>query len=494
VSLNRLWLFIAVALPVLATMLAPMSTVDLAYQLRAGDEILRSGAIPSSDTWTYTAAGVPWFDQQWGSQVILTVSSWLGGWTGVVLLRATLTAVTFGCLVVIARRRSWGSRATALLVVAAFVVSSPALAMRPQLFGVACLAVTLVIATERHRQPRLLWLAPVVVALWANLHGSFFLGPVVLGLAWLEDLRTGGPGRHRALIVALASVLAACITPFGPAIWSYAVGLSSNPEVTARITEWQPTSLRTLPGLLFFGSALTVAIALARRRAPTQWPTLASLGVFFVIGAYAERGVAWWALGAFAAITGAFAGVFADPIDEAERPTPPLRVRRANLAVAGALVLAGFALLPIWRPTVAGIGVPLGVLSQAPAGITRSLRDLARPGDRVFNAQPWGSWIEYAIPALPVAIDSRIEMFPAAVWDRYEAVVGGVDGWSQQLDDWGVTVVVVAGDGGTFAQRLTVVGWVATYADADGRVFVRPTRAVVDSPGVLAAVTTIGAR
>ena len=70
-SLNRLWAFLAIALPVLAALIAPMSTVDLTYHLRAGAEILDSGAIPTVDTWTFTAAGQPWFDQQWGAQVVL---------------------------------------------------------------------------------------------------------------------------------------------------------------------------------------------------------------------------------------------------------------------------------------------------------------------------------------------------------------------------------------------------------------------------------------
>ena len=50
------------------------------------------------------------------------------------------------------------------------------------------------------------------------------------------------------------------INPFGPQVWLYAVGLSTNPEVTARITEWQPTTLRTVPGMLFFASALAVVV------------------------------------------------------------------------------------------------------------------------------------------------------------------------------------------------------------------------------------------
>ena len=99
-SLDRLWAFLAVALPMLGALIANLSSVDLAYQLRAGDEILASGAIPAADAWTYTALGGPWVDQQWGAQVALAGVMGIGSWTGLALLRSVLVGVTFGCLYV----------------------------------------------------------------------------------------------------------------------------------------------------------------------------------------------------------------------------------------------------------------------------------------------------------------------------------------------------------------------------------------------------------
>ena len=113
-------------------------------------------------------------------------------------------------------------------------MSAVALALRPQLIGMALFAVVLLLVVDRRAHPRRLWLVPVIVAVWANMHGSFFLGPVVLGLAWLEDLaRPRSPGARRVLAVAAISAAAACVNPFGPAVWGYAVGLSTNPLVTA---------------------------------------------------------------------------------------------------------------------------------------------------------------------------------------------------------------------------------------------------------------------
>jgi hypothetical protein len=466
-SLSALWTFLAVSLPMLAALLAPMSTVDLTYHMRAGAEMAASGSIPTVDTWTFTAAGEPWFDQQWGAQVILRLTETVGGWTGLAILRAALTGVIFGSLFSIARHRGLDARVAALLTLAAFVVAAPAMALRPQLMGMALFAVLLVIIDRRRTSPRLLWAAPLVILVWANVHGSFFLGPVSLGLAWLADVHDRYARATTTLGVALVSAAAACITPFGPAVWLYAVGLSSNAEVSTRVTEWQPTSLRTVPGILFFGSVGAVVALLARRGRPTPWPTLAWLAVFFVIGAYAERGVAWWPLAAVSAVVGLL-----EPRPVAARTESSL-IRRANALVAVVIVVAGIALLPLWRPIEPRTGVPAAVLTDAPPGITDALRSAVVDGDRVFNPQRWGSWIEYAVPNALVAIDSRVEFFPPGAWRQYDAVGAGGHGWADWLDASDVRFVVTMPTQRELADRLIAEGWRVHYEGGDGVILTR---------------------
>jgi hypothetical protein len=239
--------------------------------------------------------------------------------------------------------------------------------------------------------------------------------------------------------------------------------------VTARITEWQPTTLRTIPGILFFGSALVVAALIARRGRTTSWPTLAWLAVFFLIGVYAIRGVAWWPLGAVAAIAGVLVtGPAADPARPEALGSSVMR--RLNLVVAGGIVLAGIALLPVWRPIDPALGAPEGVVGIAPPGITQALRTMTRPGDRLFNQQAWGSWFEFALPDLPVAIDSRIELFPPTVWTTYANIVAGGESWAAQLQAWGATIVVVDADDEAMTARLAAAGWRTVYTDADGSI------------------------
>ena len=159
-SFARLWAALAVLLPALAALIANLSSVDLAYQLRAGGEILDGLGIPRSDTWTYTAFGEPWLDQQWGAQVILAAVYRLAGWTGLVVLRAVLVGALIGLVFLFCRLRGADVRRAAWLALAGFVVSAVALGLRPQLFGMVLFALVLVVLALRRDRPRVVWAIP----------------------------------------------------------------------------------------------------------------------------------------------------------------------------------------------------------------------------------------------------------------------------------------------------------------------------------------------
>jgi hypothetical protein len=98
------------------------------------------------------------------------------------------------------------------------------------------------------------------------------------------------------------------------------------------------------------------------------------------------------------------------------------------------------------------------------------------PGDRILNPQPWGSWFELAVPSATVAIDSRIEVFPPAVWNDYSSIASGGPGWEATLAHWAPTVAVVARSDTDLADRLTVAGWRKVFGDEDGLVLTGPGR------------------
>src|SRR5437879_5927944 len=95
VSLPTVWFIAAIALPMIAALSFPLSTIDLTYHVRAGELMLQSHHLLRTDTFSFTARGAPWLDQQWGAQLLLA-SIWRAGrWTALGLARAGAVGATF---------------------------------------------------------------------------------------------------------------------------------------------------------------------------------------------------------------------------------------------------------------------------------------------------------------------------------------------------------------------------------------------------------------
>jgi hypothetical protein len=526
VTLGQVWSFLGIALPALAALLVPMPSVDLAYQLRAGADILAGRGIPTVDTWTFTVAGTPWLDQQWGAQAVLAAVFQLGGWTGLVLLRAVLVGLAFALLLAAVRAawsrasvRSGGSavassaRTATLVVLAAFAVAAPALALRPQLFAIVLSAATLLILVQRAEHPRRLWLIPVFAALWANLHGSFPLAIVLVGLAWLDEAtllrEPSAPGGRRGrlpvrllgstglALIGFVAAVATLIAPFGIDGWRYIQNLAGNPAITSQVSEWRPPWPIDPAGFVFYLSLVVVLGVLAFRvrrdglRPPARFVApIATVLVFGALGVVTGRGLAWWALAAPVAVVSLQPGLRLADVRVPGLPALHARTAREasssearrsplNGLVVGVLALAGVALLPLWRP-VGPAGVPIGTLSHAPQGIAAYLRDELGQS-RVWNPQPWGSWLEWAAPNHLYTVDSRIELFPPDLWDD----VAGTEQGDIECGPWnyGVNAVVVAESQPRVRDALAAArAWEQAYRDAEGSIWVR-SEVPIAAPG-----------
>ena len=448
-SLDGLWVAIAILLPALVALLVPMPAVDLAYQVRAGHEILATGTIPAVDTWTFTVWGTPWLDQQWLAQVLLAWGHALGGWELLAVVRAGLVALTTGLLVGTARVAGGGARSAAILALVAFALMAPALALRPQLLGIVLFALVLFLVAGRHRWPAAYWLAPWALLLWANVHGSFILGPLLLGYAWLDDALARRPGSRRSALVLVAGTLVTLVNPFLAVAWQYAIGIGASPSIAGRVSEWQRTTPFAMPGILFYPSLVaTFALMVVRRDRLTLATWALGIGMA-VIGVWAVRGVAWWAM----AMVFLLATVLAPRMEAAVAPTTPpapgdrapRRAGLVNVLVVAVMGIVLVAALPWWRAPDPLTG-RAGLLSVAPTSVAQALAEVsaAHPGLRVAAPQTWTSWLEWAAPDARYYLDSRFELYPFDTWDGYDALLAGGAEARAVVDRWGVEAVVVA--------------------------------------------------
>lgn len=472
ISRGALLALLAVLLPAAASLLAVVLSTDIAFHLRSGAWMIEAGAVLDEDIFTFTAAGEPWLNQQWAASIVFAAVHDASGWLGLLLLRAALIGATFG-LVFLACRGTGASRMVAALVtLGAFVVAATNLALRAQLFGVLCFAAVMAILMWRRRYPWALALIPLLMVAWANTHGSFFIGWAAIGLALLEDLSARRRLAAATLAVGILSVLATLVTPWGIELWVYVVELSSDPVIASLVSEWQAPTLSSATGIFFFASVALVAVLLLHRGRVISWLEILWLAGLVLLSLMAARNVMWWAIGAAPVVAMLLNGLevrgrrVGDPAFDEPRGV-------GYTAIAGLLLVLTVAVVPFYRPSDPLFG-PEGVVQQAPREVTATLIEVAGPGDRLLAEQRWGSWFEYALPDVPVMVDTRIELFDAAVWSDYLAVVGGRADWAEILDGWGVTAVAVAaGDSDLVPFISADPEWELLHEDEEGVVFAR---------------------
>jgi hypothetical protein len=473
ITLPQLWGFLAVALPVTASLGGANLVRDFGYQIRAGEIMLDSLSVLRTELFTFTAQGQPWLNQQWGADVLFALLYRLGGWTAFALTRAVLVGVIFGFVYLACRAAGASRRMAAGLTLASFALAVQFIGLRPQLPAAALFALTLWLVAGRRQHPGRLWMVPVAVALWASLHGTFFFGPLLVGLGWLEDRRDRWPGARTTLAVAAVSVLATLLNPFGIDVWRYAIDLSTNPLVTRFVAEWQPPSIREVDGAVFFLSLAAVLGVVATRPRRVPWVSLLGLGIFAFGALQASRGILWWSLAAPVLLVPALIPQGPEEKPGGEAEAEPRSV--VNTAIAALVVAVAMSFLPWWRGSNPIATTPNSLTSDAPVQLTQALQRVAEPGERLFNPETWGSWFELNLPRNPTAVDSRIEVFPASVWRKYVQVSFGQEGWQTVLDRWDVDIVVAeVGEQRDLIPRiLKDPGWRLVHRDDQGYVFIR---------------------
>lgn len=248
--LGRILFYALGSAALLYAFLAGLKTIaefDLGWQMATGRWIAQHHQIPSTEVFSYTAAGQPWIYPV-GAGLIFYGLYLLGGYA----LLSWLTACACAAVVALLLRR--GSAVTAALAILAVPLIASRVTARAELFTVVLFAATLSLLWEQHETGRArLWLLPLLMAAWVNLHPGFVAGlglfGAYLGLEALDlaraDRRAGALGRLRAALPWLVAACAATlVNPWG---WRVYEVLSRQEAAMALhsevILEWAPIPL-----------------------------------------------------------------------------------------------------------------------------------------------------------------------------------------------------------------------------------------------------------
>ena len=482
----------------------PMWHTDVWGHLAYGRWMWTHGRIPTHDLFLRWNVDAPLVDTAWLSQW-LGYAAWReGGITAIQLVFAGLVSAPLVILGIALLRRT-GQLLPALVGAATYaalewrqwtVAETPVCGLiRPQLTGALCFV--LLFALLQVRKPRFtsaLW-AALLFVLWANLHGSFVMGLVLVVCAILgraadllrrtESIRSIQRDRRlRILLVVLgAGLLGTLVNPYGWRLHGEVLAFNRNPNLNSLI-EWQPLRIEQLQAQT--AACVALALAIAYRASPRRVQSaelllLAALGGWTL---WTSRIIVWWSVPA-----AWFLAIHADAawrrsvrrresrsiIRLFERiPHPPRRVL-AVLAAAAWIVSIGVS--PWGLQSLGVLKRPLSnAVSQAtPLAATDYLCEHPPPG-LVFDAFEWGDYFLWAgPPEIELFADSHVHLVPHKIWFDYLRIAGGASSAARLLDEYHIDLIAIDRELQPYLiQRLQAnPKWKVVYEDARARIYAR---------------------
>jgi hypothetical protein len=391
---------------------------DTWMTLAYGREVVQHG-LPSHDTLTVWAHGRTWTDQQWLGQLLFYGAYVLGGIRAALAIHVTALAASVALAIVAARRHGGSTRSVTWLALASFVVvawSSWTLRVQSLVFPLFVALLWLLAADSRRPSRRVFW-ALAIVVLWANVHGTAFLGAALVALRGasmpLERDRPFRDRRLRTAAVLLASPVLLLASPYGLSLVDYYHRLLLNPAFRQYVTEWAPTKLAigTAP---FYAVALLGVWLAGRCRSRLTLFEQAALFTTLVLALLAIRSVIWFMLAALVLLPVALDGVMSS-----HWGNPRYRYLNRLIAVPAPFVCA-------WIVGGALVHPAAWYTRDFPPAAGNAVARVAdaNPHVRVFANERFADWLVLRHPELRgrIAFDGRFELLTAEELRRIVAL------------------------------------------------------------------------
>ncbi len=445
---------------------------DAGWHIRAGEQMIASRALPHGDPFSFSKAGEPWIAWEWASDVAVGAVHRVAGLNGV----ASFYMFAIAAAVWMWFRLNWAAGGNFVL---ACLFAAPLLSTtnlhwlaRPHVFGWLFALGTVWFCETRQR------VKPVVVfalsALWANMHGSFFLGPAIILIyvtgAWCGKVLWDRAVRPDAGLLPGAAVALAgtFVNPNGWNLHKHVLAYLTDSALLDRIGEFQSFNFHAAGATqiilaLLIGAAGGFAALTAHR--------FDRFLLSMAVTAAALRSARMLPVAALILLPLAN-GSISTVLTNAELAP---RLRRLldrildyglNLRVLDRS-LGGMALVPFAALALFGIGHalrPAFPADQFPVAASKAVAAL--PADaRIFSSDKFGGYLIYRFAGeRKVFFDGRSDFYGAGFLTRYSRLVQARPGWPAEFGRWKFTHVLLPPDYALVA-ALEMHGWTEIYRD-----------------------------
>lgn len=440
---------------VLRLKLLPVDDPDAFWHVLSGQNVWRTHDVVVEDPFGKFSTNT-WVQLDWLTDLAMAAAYRFGGLAAVAWMYATL-GIVLVVVLYLACRQVAGPLIAGVVAATGWIGTFASQGFRPQTVSFIFLVVSL-IAWRRIQQgsTRPPWTLVALSWLWACCHGLWFLGPlvgfaVVAGLAL--DRSRSRRDLIRLLLVPLASIAVAALTPVGPRLLGAPFTVNA---YAGLVSEWRPPDVHEPYVAATVLLVAVTALGWARATQRASWADVLLWGMALGWTLLYARTVAVGAV--MAAPLAARALTYLLPVPE-DRGGVRLERVLLPLSAAAAVLLA-----VVLAPSVAGRA------GGMPTGLDDAIDTL--PADTVvLDDDAVGGWLLLEHPRVHPVIDTRTYLFDVPYIEAYLNARGARPGWQDFVTRTGARAALLR-EGEALVPVLTDdLGWTVS-ASADGYVLV----------------------
>jgi hypothetical protein len=478
---------------------------DTGWHIRAGELILETRAVPERDPFSHSMAGREWFAWEWLTDLVMAILHRHWGLAGVVSGAILVLLASYDALYRLMMRCGADAVVAFIFTIFGAVCGVVHWLARPHLISIALMVVWYGAVEDFRRNHgrgggRRIYFLPLLIALWANLHGAFVATfPVLAIYAVGEWAEFAARGEWRSaklwrvlrtyLAVGALSAVAALATPYGYRLYGHLWRYLTDAKLLSTISEFQSPNFHSLDGrlieILLLLGAIAAANAVRRRRfvevgllvlwghMTLQSERHVTLAVVMLAPVIAEQ---------FSALISESADRLAAARNQASRAFRAARdwyreVMAIDRQLTGAFA-SGAVFVFIIAMTAGGWAGKLAPERFNPNHFPEAAADFilrTKPEGNMYSSDQFGGYLIYRLhPQFKVFVDGRSDFYrQGSVLDDYDRIVTIKPQWSELLEKYDIRWMTLRRDEPLALIAIASGRWRSVYEDTVAQILIR---------------------
>jgi hypothetical protein len=413
---------------------------------------------------------------EYGSQLLYALAEKIGGLPAVALLAGLLIAATYALLARLLLRLEVDPLLAYASVALAVVLGIGHWTARPHLFSYV--AIVLLVGLLERRPRGLVPLTAALFILWANLHGGFVYGWILIGVylaGSAEELRWGSHDqaawRERVRLYATMLATAMVVTlinPHGLELHRHLFEFFGKQYLFDNTAEFTSPDFHEPGGKAFLVVLLLSLTSLAVARRRPSLPHLLVICAGVALALISVRNIPLFGLTAVPLLALHF-----DPTWRSLPDPGGFRGRFANTAartstwpwVVPVLVLVCFLAISRGRLGSRTLIADSFDATVFPVAAVQHARSERLQG-RLFSEFGWGGYVLYAWPEQKIFIDGGTDFFGEELFRDYATIKRLVPGWRNMVKKWDLSLMLLRRESSLAHELAREPTWQLWYCDS----------------------------